>query len=67
MNYFSGDEILRILKTLQEKKQYLPFVRYKNVQILIGTTYDEKKRVAYLSQLEGKSPGLAERQKVQIF
>ena len=45
----------------------MPFVRYKNVQMLIATPYDEKKRLAYLLQLEGKSPGLGERQKVQIF
>ena len=28
---------------LKEKKQYLPFVRYKNVQTQIATAYDEKK------------------------
>lgn len=35
--------------------------------MLIATAYDEKKRLAYLLQLEGESPGLGERQKVQIF
>ena len=28
---------------LKEKKEYLPFVRYKNVQIQIAAAYDEKK------------------------
>ena len=67
MNYFSGDEILAFFNYVTRKKVIFAFVRYKNVQMLIAMAYDEKKRVAYLLQLEGKSPGLGERQRVQIF